>query len=65
MLELTIDPGLTISLAGPEGGAHRKMLEDLVVGAVNVALDRAREIARDEMARVTGGLPFPPGAFGG
>jgi DNA-binding protein YbaB len=42
-----------------------KMLEDLVVGAVNVALARAREIAKQEMARVTGGLPLPPGMFGG
>jgi len=65
VLALTIDAGLLTGLAGPEGVANRKMLEDLVVGAVNVALERAREVARDEMARVTGGLPFPPGAFGG
>ena len=58
MLELTVDP----SLLGPE---NKKMLEDLVVGAINVALDRARQLAQDEIARVGGGLPLPPGLFGG
>jgi DNA-binding YbaB/EbfC family protein len=42
----------------------RKMIEDLIVGAVNLALERARETAEAEMARVTGGLPLPPGTFG-
>ncbi len=42
----------------------RKMIEDLVVGAVNLALERARETAEAEMARVTGGLQLPPGTFG-
>ena len=41
------------------------MIEDLVVGAVNIALERARELAQAEMAQVTGGLPLPPGMFGG
>src|SRR5882757_1126812 len=35
----------------------KKMTEDLVVGAVNIALDRARELAQAELSRVTGGLP--------
>jgi DNA-binding YbaB/EbfC family protein len=43
----------------------RKMIEDLMVGAVNIALDRARELAETDLARVTGGLPLPPGLFGG
>jgi DNA-binding YbaB/EbfC family protein len=42
----------------------RKMIEDLVVGAVNVALQRAHELAQSELARATGGLPLPPGMFG-
>jgi DNA-binding protein YbaB len=41
------------------------MLEDLLVGAVNVALDRARQLAQDEVARVGGGLQLPPGLFSG
>jgi DNA-binding YbaB/EbfC family protein len=58
---LSIDPSLLGGLA-PEG---KKMVEDLVVGAVNLALDRARQLAQDEVVRATGGLPLPPGLFGG
>jgi DNA-binding protein YbaB len=73
VLALSIDPSLT-ALSGPssgatgvtgvDGAASPKMLEDLVVGAVNVALARAKELAVQEMAQVTGGLPMPPGMFG-
>lgn len=63
VLELSIDAHL--AAMGPlEEPANRKMLEDLVVGAVNVALSRAKELAKQEMAQVTGGLPMPPGMFG-
>ena len=69
VLELSIDPSLSelAPLSGSgvaEHAAHKKMLEDLVVGAVNVALTRAKELAKQEMAQVTGGLPMPPGMFG-
>jgi DNA-binding YbaB/EbfC family protein len=47
------------------GERDRKMIEDLVVGAINLALDRARQLAQEELARATGGLPLPPGLFGG
>jgi len=61
LVSLTIDP----LVRDMDGAGGFKMLPDLVVGAVNVALERAREVARDEMARVTGGLAMPPGMFGG
>jgi DNA-binding protein YbaB len=35
------------------------MLSDLVVAAVNAALDKARKIAQDEMTKVTGGVNLP------
>jgi DNA-binding YbaB/EbfC family protein len=57
ILSLSIDP----TIIGPD---NKKMIEDLVVGAVNLALDRARQLAQDELARVGGGLPLPPGLFG-
>jgi len=58
--------GEVISLAlDPAIIGDRKMIEDLVVGAVNLALERARELAQSELARVTGGLPLPPGLLGG
>jgi nucleoid-associated protein EbfC len=56
VLSLSLDP----AIAG-----DKKMVEDLTVGAVNLALERARELAQSELARVTGGLPLPPGLFGG
>lgn len=58
IISLVVDPALM-------GLGEKKMLEDLVVGAVNQALDRARQIAQDELGRVTGGLPMPPGFLGG
>jgi DNA-binding YbaB/EbfC family protein len=63
VLSLSIDRELR-SFGGTDSAESLKMLEDLVVGAVNVALARARDIAKQEMARVTGGLPMPPGMFG-
>lgn len=35
------------------------MLEDLVLAAVNEGLRRAREMAAEEMSKVTGGLKIP------
>jgi nucleoid-associated protein EbfC len=58
ILSITIDPALM-------GGDNKKMVEDLVVGAVNLALERSRQLAQEELARATGGLPLPPGLFGG
>ena len=58
LVSLTVDPTLLAQ-------DSKKMLEDLVVGAVNLALDRARQLAQEEIARATGGLPLPPGLFGG
>ena len=56
VLSITIDD----SIAG-----DKKMIEDLAVGAINIALEKARELAEADLARVTGGLPLPPGLFGG
>ena len=55
VLSLTIDDAII---------GDKKMIEDLAVGAVNVALARAREVAEADLARATGGLPLPPGLFG-
>jgi DNA-binding protein YbaB len=37
------------------------MLEDLVVAAINDARTKVDARMADEMAKVTGGLPLPPG----
>jgi DNA-binding YbaB/EbfC family protein len=39
----------------------REILEDLIVAAVNDAQDKARDMAQTEMAKITEGLPLPPG----
>ena len=58
IVSLEIDPGLVAA-------DSRQMLIDLTVGAVNLALERARQLAQEEVSRVTGGLTMPPGLFGG
>jgi hypothetical protein len=37
----------------------REMLEDLVRAAVNEALRKSKEMMKEEMAKITGGLPIP------
>ena len=39
------------------------MLPDLVVAAVNEALDRSRALAAEKMQAITAGLGLPPGLF--
>lgn len=56
VVSITIDPSIL--------GGDASMIQDLTVGAVNVALERARELARAELGQATGGLPLPPGLFG-
>ena len=40
------------------------MLQDLVLAAVNDAMDKARELASKEMGAVTAGIGLPPGLLG-
>ena len=51
---LDIDP----SLFNPE---DKEVVEDLIVAAVKDAQEKAAETAQSEMAKVTEGLPLPPG----
>ena len=41
-----------------------EMLQDLVLAAANDALEKARELASQEMGAVTAGLGLPPGMMG-
>ena len=52
LLEVTIDPELASDV---------EMLQDLVVAAVNEAMDKARDLASQRMQAVTAGLGLPPG----
>ena len=52
LLSLTVDPDVAGDI---------EMLQDLVVAAVNEALDRSRELAAGRMQSVAAGLGLPPG----
>jgi hypothetical protein len=39
------------------------MLQDLVLAAVNEALDKSRDLEQERMGALTGGLNLPPGLF--
>lgn len=52
LVALRIDP----EVVTPE---DVEMLQDLILAAVNEALNRAREMMAQEMSKLTGGLPLP------
>lgn len=52
LLSVTIDPDLASDI---------EMLQDLVMAAVNEAMDRSREVAAERMQSVAAGLGLPPG----
>ena len=49
----------------PEVAGDVEMLQDLVVAAVNEAMEKAKELAATRMGEVTAGLGLPPGLMGG
>ncbi len=67
IIEIKIDPALMAGLVDSANEDDRAMAEDLVAGAVNAALQKAREAAEAHMAEVATemGLPMPPGGLGG
>jgi DNA-binding YbaB/EbfC family protein len=51
---------ISITIA-PDVAADVDMLQELVVAAVNEAMDQSRELANRKMQQVTAGLGLPPG----
>ena len=45
----------------PDAAGDPEMLQDLVVAAVNEALERSKQMAAEKMQAVTSGLGLPPG----
>jgi DNA-binding YbaB/EbfC family protein len=41
----------------------KEMLEDLVLAACNEGLKKSKELMAEELSRLSGGLPLPPGLF--
>lgn len=62
-----IDQTLFASLTDADNPDDRVLAEDLITGAVNAALEKAREMAEREMIAAAQelGLPMPPGGLGG
>jgi hypothetical protein len=52
LLDLTIEK----TMVQPE---NTQMLQDLIVAAINDGLNKAKELGKAEMARITGGLNIP------
>jgi DNA-binding YbaB/EbfC family protein len=52
---------LSIAIEPDVAGDDVEMLQDLVVAAVNDAMDRSRELAAERMQSVAAGLGLPPG----
>ncbi len=52
---ISVDPSLFGS------AEDKEVLEDLIVAAINDAVAKAQEAGQAEMAKVTEGLPLPPG----
>jgi len=40
---------------------EKEMLQDLIVVGVNEALKKAKMMIEEELTKITGGLPLPPG----
>ncbi len=64
---LHIDQPLVAGLVDSTNPDDRAMAEDLIVGAVNAALEKARERAEEELANAARelNLPLPGGGLGG
>lgn len=60
---LEVDPAMFAALVDADRDEDRRMAEDLIVGAVNAALEKAQRLAADEMSRRARemGLPVDPG----
>jgi DNA-binding YbaB/EbfC family protein len=54
MRKIKIDPALVVP-------GEVEMLEDLIVAATNDAKAKLESQMQDEMGKLTGGLPLPPG----
>jgi DNA-binding protein YbaB len=67
VVSVKLDAALIAGLVDPANEQDRAIAEDLITGAVNTALQKARELAEREMASAAGemGLPLPPGGLGG
>lgn len=48
----------------PDAAGDVEMLQDVVVAAVNEAMERSKQMAAEKMQAITAGLGLPPGLLG-
>ena len=48
----------------PDAAGDPEMLQDLVVAAVNEAMEKSKQMAADKMQALTAGMGLPPGLLG-
>jgi DNA-binding protein YbaB len=67
IVSVRIDPTMMMGLVGATSTEDRSMAEDLIAGAVNAALEKARGEAERRLAEAARdlNLPIPPGGLGG
>jgi len=64
LASLQIDPAMFAAIIDTSSEADRQMAEDLIIGAINAAMEKAQGLAAEEMSRRARemGLPIDPGA---
>lgn len=67
IVAIHVDQPLLSGLVDAGNSDDQAMAEDLIAGAVNAALEKAKETAEQEIASAASelGLPLPPGGLGG
>ena len=65
VVSLELDQSLLRGLVDPANPDDRALAEDLIVGAVNTALQKARERAQQQLVAAADelGVPVPPGTI--
>ncbi len=67
IVALEIDPAMMATFLDEENPDDQTLAAELITGAVNAALEKARALAEEEFAAAAKdlGLPIPPGGLGG
>jgi len=57
--KIELDPSMIATLAGSGADADKALIEDLIAGAVNNALLKTRQVVKEEIKELTGGMNIP------
>lgn len=59
VLSVRLDAPLLAAFTGGGGDDDRAMMEELIAGAVNSALEKARQLIKEQVREMAGGLDVP------